>query len=183
MRIQDAVSQINQFKESSLADTVANIESSLSQVGAGDVLRICETFPIGQELLSAAADIKRASAQINVIIHAVGIIYSLPYILEETEVIESVSLGAGSANSGFDLVTDKQIAEFKFINWQGGSEAVRKKTLFEDYVKLAREDFVSRYGQDRFHTVRQFYAEYQDAIHLVNLTEIVPGIDVLIWEV
>ena len=82
---------------------MASIEFSLNHVRAGETPRICEAFPIGQELLAAAADIKRASAQ-----------------------------------SDFDLVMDKRITEFKFINWQGGSKAVRKKTLFEDYVKLAR---------------------------------------------
>jgi len=35
-------------------------------------------------------------------------------------------------------VTNRRIAEFKFIFWQGGAEAVRKKTLFQDFYRLAR---------------------------------------------
>lgn len=64
---------------------------------------------------------------------------SVPYILDEGEVVESVSLGADNARSPFDLVTDRRIAEFKFIHWRKKGNAVREKTLFQDFFRLARE--------------------------------------------
>lgn len=139
MTITDAIAQINRFKGRSLTETIAAVESELTNAGVARVSSVNESFHINQQLLVAAAAIKRASSQVDVVIHAVGIVYALPRILESDEVVESLSLGAGSAGSDFDLVTNMRIAEFKFINWQGGSEAVRKKTLFEDYFKLVRE--------------------------------------------
>ena len=95
---------------------------------------------VTSELLLAAAEVKRASAQISVVIHAVGILCALQHILEEGEVLERLSLGASSARSGFDLETDRRIAEFKFIHWRQKGNAVRNKTLFQDYFKLVREE-------------------------------------------
>ena len=94
---------------------------------------------VDKSLIASAAQVKRASAQIDVVIHTAGILYSLPYLLGEEEIVESISLGAGNAGSDFDLVTNQRIAEFKFIYWQGGSESVRKKTFFQDYFKLIRD--------------------------------------------
>jgi len=122
-----------------LADTIANIESQLSGAASSDALAINATARIDKSLVASAAQVKRASAQIDVVIHAVGILHALPYLLETGEVVETASLGAGNAGSDFDLVTNRRIAEFKFIYWQGGSESVRKKTLFQDYFKLVRE--------------------------------------------
>ena len=142
MAIEDAISQVNKFKATSLAGTIASIESQLAHIGAdaAEVGVINRSFGVSYELLIAAAAVKQASAQIDVVIHAVGILYTLPYILQENEAIEGLSVGAGSAGSEFDLVTNQRVAEFKFIRWQGGAEAVRKQTLFQDFFKLAREE-------------------------------------------
>lgn len=139
MAIQDAITSINRFKGSSLAETVASFESMLAQANKVRAATIVQSAGVDQELLMAAAAVKRASAQIDVVIHTAGILYALPHLLHEGEVIKALSLGAGSAGSEFDLETDQRIAEFKFIRWQGGSESVRKKTLFQDYYKLVRE--------------------------------------------
>jgi hypothetical protein len=37
----------------------------------------------------------------------------------------------------FDLETDRQVAEFKFIAWRGGAEAIRQNGLFIDIFRLA----------------------------------------------
>lgn len=116
---------------------MAEIESSLTGLEVSRVPVLLSSLMIDCDLLMAAASVKRASAQIDVVIHVVGIIYSLPRILEVGEVVEAVSLGAGNSAGEFDLETSARVAEFKFISWQGGSDAVRKKTLFEDFVKLA----------------------------------------------
>ncbi|WP_283814259.1 hypothetical protein [Bradyrhizobium aeschynomenes] len=41
----------------------------------------------------------------------------LPHILEEGEIVDYVSLGAGNTGRPFDLETNRRIAEFKFIHW------------------------------------------------------------------
>ena len=61
----------------------------------------------------------------------------MPHILDEDEHINYLSLGAGNTGRKFDLETNKRIAEFKFINWQGGAEAIRQNSLFKDFYKLA----------------------------------------------
>lgn len=138
MMIDDALRQIEQFRGRSLAETIANIEFRLAGAASKDIATINTTIHVGKSLIASAAQVKRASAQIDVVIHAAGILYALPYLLESGESVETASLGAGNAGSDFDLVTNQRIAEFKFIYWQGGSEAIRKKTFFQDYFKLIR---------------------------------------------
>lgn len=210
MSVNDAVALVKEFRGPSLAKTVALLQSRIERRDTESAAFVNHQFGITPELLLAAADIKRASAQIDVVIHAAGIVYALPHLLEPDERVLSSSLGAGTAQSDFDLVTDRRIAEFKFIFWQGGSEAIRKKTLFADYYKLAREtsdrakylyllntdiplkflqgkrqinkvlkmallnDFRQRFG-DTYQTVGEFHAAVGHQIHLVDLTQTVPG--------
>jgi hypothetical protein len=61
-------------------------------------------------------------------------------ILEEGEVVEELSLGAGNTGRTFDLETNRRIAEFKFIAWQGGAESIRQNSLFIDLYHLAEAD-------------------------------------------
>ena len=51
--------------------------------------------------------------QINVIVHAVGILVALPKILELGELVQSLSLGAGNTGRAHDLETDRRIDEFR----------------------------------------------------------------------
>src|SRR5437763_738243 len=137
--IDDALRQIERFRGSSLAQTIASIETRLKRATNKDAMAVNAAVHVDKSLIASAAQVKRASAQIDVVIHTAGILYSLPYLLGEEEIVKSVSLGAGNAGSDFDLVTNQRIAEFKFIYWQGGSESVRKKTFFQDYFKLIRD--------------------------------------------
>lgn len=140
MPIEDALSLVNRFKDDELTDTIALIESSLERAKVFRVEGVNRTRGIDPILLCAVAEVKRASAQIDVIMHAVGILWALPLILQKDEEIVCSSLGAGKARAaGFDLETNLRIAEFKFIRWQGGSESVRKQTLFQDFYRLVRE--------------------------------------------
>jgi hypothetical protein len=91
----------------------------------------------GREVLAAAAEMKRLAGQINVTIHALGILLCLPHILQPGERIESLSLGAGNTGREFDLETNLRVAEFKFIRWRGGAESIRQNSVFKDYVLLA----------------------------------------------
>jgi len=140
MDIADAIKQLEQFKGESLTRTINELARHLSNKSVSDVTRINESFHIHSNLMTAALAVKQMSAQIDVLLHASCISYVLPFILDENEIIQSVSLGADNSESDFDLVTDQRIAEFKFILWKVKGNAVREKTLFGDFFKLARED-------------------------------------------
>ena len=139
MTLQYALDRLQQFHNASLARTVANIEVRLRSADLDCVEEVICSFGIDDELLQSAIEVKKATAQIDVILHAVAILRALPHLLKSGEAVETLSLGAGAAGADFDLVTSHRIAEFKFIHWQGGAEAVRKKTLFQDFYKLVRE--------------------------------------------
>lgn len=87
---------------------------------------------------------KRLAGQVNVTIHALGILLCLPHILEPGERVESVSLGAGNTGRDFDLETNLRVAEFKFIRWRGGAESIRQNSVFEDYLMLAEHPTAKR---------------------------------------
>ena len=89
------------------------------------------------DVLKGSLLVKAASAQIDVVVHAAGIVASLPYILGPDERIKYVSLGAGNTGKAHDLETDLRVAEFKFIKWQGGAESVRQDSLLVDLFHLA----------------------------------------------
>ncbi|SMM98461.1 hypothetical protein SPONN_2402 [uncultured Candidatus Thioglobus sp.] len=137
MGINQAIKLIKGFKNKSLAKTLAVFEKNIVGLDSSSSNTFCKKNKINKDLLNSALIIKQASSQIDVIIHASGILYSLPYILEENEVIESVSLGAGNTGKKFDLETNIRIAEFKFIDWQGGSESIRENGIFKDFYELA----------------------------------------------
>ena len=68
---------------------------------AGNFAAVVNRCGAKAEVLSAAGIIKRLSGQINVVIHALGILLCLPHILRLNEVIDYVSLGAGKHWTGF----------------------------------------------------------------------------------
>jgi hypothetical protein len=88
-------------------------------------------------VLTAATDVKRLVGQINVMIHALGILLCLPHVLEGDENVQYLSLGAGNTGCPFDLETDRRVAEFKFINWRGGPESIRQNSVFKDLFMMA----------------------------------------------
>ena len=113
------INKLNQLKEETIGKTKTELKDNIP-------------------LYEAALLVKKASSQINEIVHAVGILNSLPRILEENEVITDLSLASGASGEGIDLVTDKRVAEFKFATWQeGGSKnGMRKRQVFADYINL-----------------------------------------------
>lgn len=88
-------------------------------------------------MIDSASSIKQLAGQINVMIHAAGILCSLPQILDTGESVESVSLGAGNTGRSFDLETNRRVAEFKFIDWRGGAESIRQNSIFTDFYAQA----------------------------------------------
>ncbi|HTT49755.1 MAG TPA: hypothetical protein VMG39_17325 [Pseudolabrys sp.] len=55
-----------------------------------------------------------------------------------------MSLGAGNTGREFDLETNRRIAEFKFIHWRGGPEAIRQNQLFKDFYLLSESRSLKR---------------------------------------
>ncbi|MBO6554767.1 MAG: hypothetical protein JJ926_18120 [Roseitalea sp.] len=125
------------FTGPDLTQTLARIESSVQGVAAEDCADFLEGAGVGREALAAAAEMKRLAVQINVTIHALGILLCLPHILEQDERVEHVPLGAGNTGREFDLETNLRVAEFKFIRWRGGAESIRQNSVFKDYLLLA----------------------------------------------
>jgi hypothetical protein len=139
-QLDNAYQNVQHFKGNALRTRIANLESQLQGIDN----QSCEALFAGQginpSLLMAALIIKKASSQINEIVHALGIVLSLPYLLRQGEIIEYVSLGAGNTGRPFDLETNFRIAEFKFTDWKGGPEAIRQNQLFKDFYLLAEYD-------------------------------------------
>lgn len=132
------------FTGPDLTQTLARIESRVRGVAAEDYADFLESAGVGREALGAAAEMKRLAGQINVTIHALGILLCLPHILEQGERVEYVSLGAGNTGREFDLETNLRVAEFKFIRWRGGAESIRQNSVFKDYLLLAEHPTAKR---------------------------------------
>jgi len=124
---------------SGLTSWIGSAERELEGVDAGRVSAWLERTSVGGDALQAALVVKRVAGQINVLVHALGILTSLPYILEPGETIKSLSLGAGNTGRDHDLTTNIRIAEFKFIDWRGGSETIRQNGLFADLFNLVAD--------------------------------------------
>lgn len=144
MNIDEAIRTIERFKGTNLKDSIATIEADIVGFDRSSLDRYCYERHIDDDLLNSAFEVKRASSQIDVTIHATGILHSLKYILERDETIESLSLGAGNTGKRFDLETNLRVAEFKFIHWKGGPEAIRQDSLFKDFFELAEYETEKR---------------------------------------
>lgn len=139
-----ALQAISTFIGPKLGTRIADLERSVT--GCSEAECRARGIDVGatSALLTAAHAVKRAAGQINVVIHAVGGILLIPQIMEPDERIEYVSLGAGNTGRDFDFETDRRVAEFKFIHWQGGAEAIRQNSLFKDFYCLAESKTTKR---------------------------------------
>lgn len=137
MSIEKDLSAIANFQGESLTKSLSIIESNILGVSSSDCIDFCNSFGVNDELIGSIKAVKRVASEINVILHATGIMNSLSRILKDGEKVLSVSLGAGNTGRQFDLETNYQVAEFKFIDWQGGAESIRQNGLFKDFYNLA----------------------------------------------
>ena len=133
----DIARLLDRFTGADLTETLGRIEGAARGVSAEDYGAFLESAGVDREALAAAAELKRLAGQINVTIHALGILLCLPHILEAGETVEYVSLGAGNTGRQFDLETNRRVSEFKFIRWRGGAEAIRQNSIFKDFYLLA----------------------------------------------
>ena len=137
MTFAKALHALEAFQGDSLTESLSDIERRIIGSGIEDVEGFCAARGINETFMDSAIAVKRVAGQINVIIHAAGILRSLPALLEPGEKIESVSLGAGNTGRQFDLETNMRVAEYKFIDWQGGPESIRQNGIFKDFFELA----------------------------------------------
>jgi hypothetical protein len=135
-----AAERIQQFEKGALTSRIGDIEASLQGLDRTGCEEAFRALVVSPDLLESALVLKKAAGQVNVLIHAIGILLSLPHILRPGESIESLSLGAGNTGRPFDLETSLRIAEFKFIQWRGGPESIRQNSLFKDFYLLAEYD-------------------------------------------
>lgn len=122
---------------SALRARIADLESAGVGLDRNQVKKLLADKAVGENLVAAAVTVKSLAGQINTVMHAAGILVSLPWILEPGEVVESLSLGAGNTGRDHDLETDRRIAEFKFINWRQSSNTMRQNSLFADVFSVA----------------------------------------------
>ena len=144
MDFQSAAAAFEQFVRGGLGRRVAQLESAVSRRERDEILQVLNAHHVDEATLDAALTIKSLAGEVNVVIHTLGILASLPHILEPGERIDYVSLGAGNTGRPFDLETDRRVAEFKFITWRGGAEAIRQNQLFKDFYLLAESNTPKR---------------------------------------
>jgi len=119
-----------------LTARVGHLEGVLSGRERSAALETLVRERVTEAMLAGAVEVKRVAGEVNVAIHALGILLALPHVLEPGERIESLSVGAGNIGRSFDLETDRQVAEFKFTAWRGGAEAIHQNGLFVDIFRL-----------------------------------------------
>lgn len=137
LSIIDAAKKLQAFEQGVLTDRISVLEKEMNASNLTSCKSKLNSAGIDDSLLVAALTMKRISGQINVIIHALGILLALPKILQRNERVESLSLGAGNSGKDFDVVTNQRVAEFKFIDWKGGPESIRQNSIFKDFFNLA----------------------------------------------
>jgi hypothetical protein len=133
----DALSTLACFSGLDLTGALSAMERTLVGATMDNCDRLLLQFGAQHDVLAAAGLVKQLAGQINVVIHALGIMLCLPHLLQPGEVIESISLGAGNTGKSFDLETNQRVAEFKFITWRGGPEVIRQNSVFKDFYGLA----------------------------------------------
>lgn len=138
--IVDAAARLQRFAGDGLTRTLGAIEERSRGVMLETASGLLDDIGADRETFAAAALIKALAGEINVTIHALGILRCLPHILQPGEVVEYVSLGAGNTGRLFDLETNLRVAEFKFITWRGGPESIRQNGVFKDFFALAHHD-------------------------------------------
>ena len=122
-----ALNLINAFKKDNLKATLKDLENPDNSNSIHDF----------ENVFSAAKTIKAASAQIDEIVHASGIMLAQSVWLQENEEVQYLSLGAGNHKGRFDLETTKRIAEFKYGSWnENSANDIRRRGYFSNYVSL-----------------------------------------------
>jgi hypothetical protein len=154
----DCVDRVARFSGTNLASTIAELEYRSENLGKTQLAEQMAAAQIDSSLLKAAFIVKHAATQIDVVIHAIGMLVLLPSILDQDESIESLSLRAGSSETKrFDLETNRRIAEFTFIEWQG-NDNTRLQKVFKDFFRLV--EFETAKSKELWLTDDKFVLKY-----------------------
>ena len=79
LAIEDAIRLLQTFRGADLTRTIYQIEKSLKGTSADSYAAVLTTSGAKAEVLGAAGLIKQLAGQINVVIHALGILLCLPH--------------------------------------------------------------------------------------------------------
>jgi hypothetical protein len=132
-----AFAELQKFTKGGLTRRIAGLEVALENADPSSCAQILARESVTEGLLSSAYVLKDAAGEINVVIHALGILLLVPQILLAEERVEYLSLGAGNTGRPFDLETNFRVAEFKFSRWRGGADTIRQNSMFKDFFQLA----------------------------------------------
>lgn len=137
MKLEDAIKIISLFKKEGVKNKLQHIEKLDNTISSTDFGKV----------FSAAKIIKEASAQIDEIVHASGIMLAQSIWLHKDEKVLYLSLGAGNHKGKFDFETNLRIAEFKFGKWnESSANGIRRRGYFSNYVTLlTTEDIRTKY--------------------------------------
>ena len=123
-----------------MSSLVRDLEEELEGADAGSAVAAAAEAGLTTRLLSEAFLLRRHLDRFNDLIHAAAITLALPKILEDGEVVATrPSLDAGNDRPhGFDLETDRRIADFQISIWTG-RDAIRQRMVFQDLMQLAMQ--------------------------------------------
>lgn len=168
--------QLDNSQEQNPKEFICQIEEKLVSKGKQEVVNILRINNVTHSLFKSKQEIKKLSAQIDVWIHAYGILLTLPEILSKDEKILSLSLGAGNTGKDFDLETTERIAEYKFVNWSGKSDTIRENNLFKDFVELVhaktdKHKFIYCYDVDIVKKFLESKRSLESVLHRSNFKD------------
>lgn len=102
-----ALTMLDDFREGGVTSRINALALTLADACGEDCERRLQAIGAQSDMLHAALVVKQASAQIDTILHALGMALALPRILEADERVLHLSLGAGTSDGRFDLETDR----------------------------------------------------------------------------
>jgi hypothetical protein len=123
-----------------LTQVIAELEASLERADGSAVRLAAHEAGVDAQLLAAAIRVRQEFGRLSDVIHAAAILEILPKLFEEGEELTNrPSLAAGNdPKRPFDIETNLRVAEFKFAVWTG-NDAMRKREVFKDLVRLAAD--------------------------------------------
>lgn len=88
---------------------IGEVELAVKGLTGDEALVAAGRWGMDQPVFRGARLAKEFAAQVDVVLHAAGILHALPHVLAPEEVVKYVSLGAGNAGRAHDLETDRQV--------------------------------------------------------------------------
>src|SRR5215213_5791601 len=98
-----AIHNLQSFTGPDLTRRIRDLEFALADADTESCSAVLARESVSRELLAGAYQLKRTAGQINTVIHALGILLTMPHILEPGERVKYLSLGAGNTGRAFDL--------------------------------------------------------------------------------